>query len=68
MTITELLHTGNIDGACDAIVAMAWDGTDITRTMADEWMHVVHVYDPRECGDAAQLRDTIRDNTELDMS
>lgn len=68
MTITELLRTGDIDGACNMICIDAWDGVEITRTMADEWMHIVHAYDPRECGDAARLRDTIRDVTELDMS
>lgn len=63
--VLTLIANGDIDNAEEYIIAGAHT---ITAADAERIMLAVRATDPQEAGDAAQIRDALRDNTELTIN
>lgn len=62
--ILELISCGDIDNADEMILFMA-DDRDITPDEVATILAAVEKDDPTYSGDAAQIRDTLRDNVDF---
>ena len=63
--ILELITNGHIANADEYIAELADDGVDFTREDVDAILDAAEKIDPTYSGDAAQLRDTLRDNVDF---